>query len=97
MKLTRYLLSSLLALAVAACAFVWLNREALHIAAGSVSQSLCAAAFVSQVDPDRVFMEEQRPLMGGIAWAVRYTVDRSRREVRSSALVLFRARSVYRE
>jgi CubicO group peptidase (beta-lactamase class C family) len=97
MKRTHYLLSSLLALALAGCAFVWLNREALHIAAGSVSQSLCAAAFVSQVDPDRVFEEEQRPLMGGIAWAVRYTLDRSRREVRSSALVLFRARSVYRE
>lgn len=88
------LLASLL---VAATAMVLLNREALHIATGSVSSSLCAAAFVSGVDPDRVFDQEQRPLMAGIGWAVGYTVDRLRREVRSSVLGLFPARAVYRE
>jgi CubicO group peptidase (beta-lactamase class C family) len=98
MTFVRYVLLSLFALLLAgAVFFVWLNREPLHIAAASVSDSLCAATFVSHVDPDRVFAEEQRPLMGGIAWAVRYTVDRPRREVRSSVLAMFRARAVYRD
>lgn len=87
----------LLGLALAAVvAVVAFNREALHVASTSVSRSLCAAAFVSGVDPERVFAEEERPLMGGIGWAVRYTVDRPRREVRSSVLGLFPARAVYR-
>lgn len=97
MKFARYVLLSLLVVALASGTVVWFNRDALHVAAGSVSQSLCAAAFVSQVDPDRVYAEEQRPLMGGIGWAVRYTVDRPLREVRSSVLDMFRARSAYRE
>ena len=84
-------------LLVATAAVVLLNRPALHVAAGSVADSLCAAAFISHVDPDRVYAEEQRPLLGGIDWAVRYTVDRSRGEVRSSVLGLFPARAVYRK
>ncbi|MEI7038342.1 serine hydrolase [Fulvimonas yonginensis] len=88
---------ALLILALATAAGVVLsNREALHVATASVSRSLCAAAFVSGVDPDRVFAEEQRPLMGGIGWAVRYSVDRTHREARSSVLGLFPARAVYR-
>lgn len=93
-KSAAALLASLL---VAAAAVVILNREALQIATGSVSDSLCAAAFVSGVDPDQVFAQEQRPLMASIGWAVRYTVDRPRREVRASVLGLFPARAVYRE
>lgn len=88
------LLGSLL---VAAAAVVLLNRQAMQIATGSVSSSLCAAPFVSGVDPDRVYAQEQRPLMASIAWAMRYTVDRRRREVRSSVLGLFPARTVYRQ
>lgn len=84
-------------LLAALAAVVLLNREALHVAAGSVSRSLCAAAFVSRVDPDQVFAEQERPLMSSIGWAVRYTVDRPRGEVRSSVLGLFPARAVYRE
>ncbi len=83
-------------LIVAAVAVVCLNREGLHTATASVSDSLCAASFVSKVDPDRVYAEEQRPLMGGIGWAIRYTVDRARGEVRSSVLGLFPGRAVYR-
>lgn len=85
-----------ISLLAAAAAFIGLNREALHVAAASVSDSLCAAAFVSRVDPDQVFAQEQRPLLGGIDWAVRYTVDHPRGEVRSSVLGLFPARAVYR-
>jgi CubicO group peptidase (beta-lactamase class C family) len=97
MKFIRYTALGLLVLVLAGGTALWLNREPLHIATASISQSLCAAAFVSRVDPDRVYAEEQRPLMGGIAWAMRYTVDRPRGEVRTSVLGMFRARSVYRE
>ncbi|GLQ89772.1 serine hydrolase domain-containing protein [Dyella flagellata] len=96
MRFARYALSSLLVLVLIGSAFVASKREALHIAAASVSQSLCAAAFVSQVDPDRVFAQEQRPLLGSIAWAASYTVDRARQNVRSRVLGLFQARSEYR-
>lgn len=97
MTSARYALLSLLVLIFAGGVFVWLNREALHVGAASVSQSLCAATFVSRVDPDRVYEEEQRPLLGGIAWGVHYSVDRSQREVRSSVLGVFRSRSIYRD
>jgi CubicO group peptidase (beta-lactamase class C family) len=97
MKLARYALLSLLMLLLIGSAVVWVNRDAPYIAAASVSQSLCAAAFVSHVDPDQIYAEEQRPLLGSIDWATHYTIDRLRREVRSSVLGLFRARSDYRE
>jgi len=95
--LWRRLTGALLVLAAATViGGVAFNREALHIATGSVSSSLCAAAFVSRVDPARVFAEEQLPLMASIGWAVRYTVDRPHREVRASVLGLFPARAAYR-
>ncbi|WP_333680741.1 serine hydrolase [Dyella sp.] len=97
MKSARYALLSLFVLIFAGAVFVWLNREALHVGAASVSQSLCAATFVSHVDPGRVFEEEQRPLLGGIAWAAHYAIDRAQHEVHSSILGVFRARSIYRE
>ncbi|MFC5525196.1 serine hydrolase domain-containing protein [Rhodanobacter ginsengisoli] len=92
-KPVTVLLASLL---TATAVIVLLNREALHVATGSVSDSLCAAAFVSKVDPDRIYAEEQQPLMASIGWAVRYTVDRRSGEVRSSVLGLFPARAAYR-
>ncbi|RUL77626.1 serine hydrolase domain-containing protein [Dyella choica] len=97
MRFVRYIPLGLLVLLLIATAFVGFKREALRVAAASVSQSVCAAAFVSHVDPDRVYAEEQRPQMSGIAWAVRYTVDRSRRDVHSSVLGLVHARSAYRD
>lgn len=97
MKSARYVLLSLLVLVFAGGVVTWLNRDLMYVGAASVSQSLCAAAFVSHVDPDRVYAQEQRPLLDGINWAVRYAVDRSQHEVRSSLLAVFRARSVYRD
>lgn len=97
MKFTRYALLSLLVLALAGGAVLWFKREALHIAAASVSQSLCAATFVSHVDPDRVYAEEQQPQMDIISWAVRYVVNRPHREVRSTVMGLIHARSEYRD
>jgi CubicO group peptidase (beta-lactamase class C family) len=84
---------------VLALAGVWLastGKDLFRIATGSVSRGLCDAVFVSRVDPDRVFREESAPMMRGIAWAVRYRVDRARREVHASVLGGFAARSVFR-
>jgi CubicO group peptidase (beta-lactamase class C family) len=77
----------------------WRASPLLRTATGSVSSSLCAAAFVSGLDPDRVYREEQLPNAGmaKVAWALRYTVDRSRREVRATVLGGFASRAVFRE
>ena len=48
------------------------GKDLFHTATGSVSRSLCAAAFVSQVDPQQIFQEEQLPLMRSIGWAIQY-------------------------
>lgn len=96
MRFARYALLTLLALMLIGALFVLSKREALYVAAGSVSQSVCAAAFVSRVDPGLVYAQEQRPLLGGIAWAASYTVDRAGQQVHSRVLGLFRARSQYR-
>ena len=88
------------ALAVALLAITaWIgtaDRPLLLIATGSTSQGLCEAAFVSHVDPDRVFREQHAPQMRGLAWAVHRHVDRTRREARASVLGAFGARAVFR-
>ena len=71
--------------------------KALTIATNSVSHSLCDAAFLSHVDPDRMFAQEQLPNMRSIGWALRYHVDREKQEVRSTILGAYGARAVYRE
>ncbi|MGC1548605.1 MAG: serine hydrolase [Rhodanobacter sp.] len=91
-------MGALLALAVAGVAFMTAsNKDLFYIATNSVSGSLCAAAFVSHVDPDRIFREEQLPNMRSIGWAMRYHVDREKQEVRTTVLGGFGARAVYRD
>lgn len=94
----KTLLVTLLVFMLAAAIWVGtIGKDLFHTAAGSVSHSLCAAAFVSRVDPQQTFREEQLPLMRGIGWAVHYEVDRARREVRTSVFGGFTARAVYRD
>lgn len=98
LRTIKRLLPALIVLGVAAIVVtVVAKREAIQVGSNSVSRSLCAAAFTSHVDPDRVFREEQMPVMREIAWAVHYQVDRERREVRTSVLGGFGARAVYRD
>jgi len=96
----RYLtliLGCLLALLLAAALYLGIvRRDLLLTATGSVSHSLCDAAFLAHVDPTQTFREEQLPLMRGIGWAIRTHIDRNRREVRTTVLGGFAARSVYR-
>jgi CubicO group peptidase (beta-lactamase class C family) len=89
---------TLLVIAIAAAVSIKvLAGESLSIATSSVSRSLCDGAFLSHVDPDRLFAEEQLPNMRSIGWALHYRVDRERHEVRASVLGAFGARAVYRE
>jgi CubicO group peptidase (beta-lactamase class C family) len=89
---------TLLVVAIAGAVFINIFAgKALTIATNSVSRSLCDAAFLSHVDPDRMFAQEQLPNMRSIGWALRYRVDREKREVRSSVLGAYGARAVYRE
>lgn len=70
--------------------------DLFRTATNSVSRSLCGAAFISHVDPDRLFREEQLPNMRSIGWALRYRIDRERHDVRTTVLGGFGARAVYR-
>jgi CubicO group peptidase (beta-lactamase class C family) len=98
MRMFKTILVTLLALLLAAALWIGtIGKNLFHTATGSVSRSLCAAAFVSQVDPQQIFQEEQLPLMRSIGWAIHYTVDHARHEVRTSVFGDFTARAVYRE
>jgi CubicO group peptidase (beta-lactamase class C family) len=98
MRMFKTILVTLLVLLLAAALWIGtIGKDLFHTATGSVSRSLCAAAFVSRVDAQQTFREEQLPLMRGIGWAIHYEVDRARREVRTSVFGDFTARAVYRD
>ncbi|HUP06184.1 MAG TPA: serine hydrolase [Caldimonas sp.] len=72
--------------------------RALRIASASTSMTLCTAAFVSGVSPQRAFDMEVAPGPGmrWLAWAVRYEVDRQHRAVSSSLGGAFESRAIHR-
>lgn len=90
------LLAVLVIAGLAGAYLVFEGRFALRTATASVSRSLCGAAFISGVDPRRVFEEEQLPLMRAIGWAVRHRVNRVNREVSTTVFGSFSMRAVYR-
>ncbi len=73
--------------------------HALRIASGSTSMTLCTADFVSDFDSDRAHRLELTPAPGMrfVDWALRYDVDRERREVRTSIAGAFDSRAIVRE
>lgn len=96
-RVLKFALAAVLLLAASGA--LWLStrgKDLLLVASASVSRGLCDGAFVSRVDPDRLFREESAPLMRDIGWAIRYRVDRAHREVHASVLGGFAARAVYR-
>jgi CubicO group peptidase (beta-lactamase class C family) len=92
-------LALILAIALGAVLAAAGAADLLRVPTGSVSHSLCDAVFVSGIDPDRAYAEEQRPEggMSSIAWALHYDVDRVHRSVRTTVFGLFASRAVYRE
>src|SRR5579872_1320978 len=71
----------------------------LDQASGSTSQQVCSGVFVSGLAPDSVYQTVLRPEpgMAAIDWALRYQVDRTRREVRTRIAGAFASRSVFRD
>lgn len=73
--------------------------SAIQVASASTSQTLCSAVFVSGREADQTYREEKRPEggMGWVDWALRYTVDRDKREVQTTVGGGFASRSVWRD
>jgi CubicO group peptidase (beta-lactamase class C family) len=86
------------ALLVAACAVFRPDRP-LRVLTGFVSHTLCANTFVAGLEPGKVYAEAVHPMPGVslIDWAIRYRVDRVRREVGVTWAGGFASRSVHRE
>jgi len=94
----KFVVGVVVVLVAASAAFHVLSvGDLFRTATNSVSRSLCGAAFISHVDADRLFQEEQLPNMRSIAWALRYNVDSRQREVRTTVLGVFGARAIYRD
>jgi CubicO group peptidase (beta-lactamase class C family) len=74
-------------------------REAPRVATGFVAHTMCSAAFVSGLDPDRVFAEtaDAMPGVKMIAWALDITIDRSARTVTTTLLGGGQSRASYRD
>src|SRR5437870_530913 len=88
------------AVAAAVATFFLTGSDRLvRIASGATSQNICSKTFVSGQAPDEIYAQDMRPEggMGLIDWALRYDVDRARKEVRTTVLGTFASRSIYRE
>jgi CubicO group peptidase (beta-lactamase class C family) len=74
-------------------------RDVPKVATGFVASILCSSAFVSGLDPDRIFAEtiDAMPGVNLIAWALHADVDRARRDVTVTLLGLGRSHAVYRD
>jgi CubicO group peptidase (beta-lactamase class C family) len=96
----RILIGIVLAFALVTGTYIAVSgKDLLRVATGSVSHALCAATFVSGLDPDQVYKQEELPANGmrWIDWALHYEVDRTRQEVRTTLAGAFGARAVFRE
>ena len=95
----RLVLAIALLLVAGTAVAIWRTAPLLRTATGSVSLAVGSGVFVSGLDPAQVYREEQlpNPGMSKLDWALRYTVDREHKEVRSTVFGGFESRAVYRE
>lgn len=73
--------------------------NAIRIASGSVSHTLCSEVFLAGQVPTQVYSEVMRPErgMGLIDRALRYEIDEEHRAVRTTVAGGFQSRAVYRD
>jgi CubicO group peptidase (beta-lactamase class C family) len=73
-------------------------RDVPKVATGFVANVLCSGAFISGLDPRRVFTETTAamPGTGLIGWALDYRVDSTTKDVTVTLLGFGRSRAVYR-
>jgi CubicO group peptidase (beta-lactamase class C family) len=74
----------------------WLLIKSMPIATGYVAKYLCTSTFLSQRDPQTVFVEDIQPV-NPLAGLVRWTVNQREQTVAAKAFTAFTARAVYRE
>ena len=99
MRRLSLILLLLVAAGVAAVDLVYRPGTAVRVATGLVSHTLCSETFVAGLDPDRTFAETLRTMPGirRLAPWLRYQVDRTRREVRTTLGGHFERRAAYHE
>jgi hypothetical protein len=73
-------------------------RDVPKVATGFVANVLCSGAFISGLDPQRVFAETTAAMAGAglISWALDYKLDRAKKDVTVTLLGIGRSRAVYR-
>ena len=73
--------------------------RAIRVATGFTSHTLCSATFASGLGPEQVYAETVEPMsrIWLIDWALRYEIDRPRRQVRARVAGGFENRAVYRD
>ena len=92
--------STALAAMIAGAGIVFRPDRAIRVATGFVSHTLCSGAFVSGLNPDEVYPrggEAHARHGSGRLGRSDYTVDTTRREVRTTLAGAFASRAVYRE
>jgi len=74
----------------------WYLAKAMPIGTGYVAKYLCTSTFLSQRDPQTVFVEDVKPV-NPLAKIVRWKIDQTERTVTATAFTAFTATAVYRE
>ena len=99
MRRLSLILLLLVAAGVVAAGLVYRPGTAVRVATGLVSHTLCSETFVAGLDPDQTFAETVRTMPGirRLAPWLRYQVDRTRREVRTTLGGRFEKRAAYHE
>lgn len=71
--------------------------RAVRVLSGFVSHTLCSNVFVSGLPPDTVYAEVVKPLpvVRFLSGAIRYRIDRTRREVRTTLAGTFESRAIF--
>ena len=90
------------AIAAVLCATVWFSVRAargIRVATGVVSHTLCSGVFVSGLDPDQLYLEAVKPILGqsSLSKRFRYDVDRTGRQVTATWAGVFQSRAIYRD